>query len=1022
VGTNGSEDVQVPGRDWFLLRKSGLFLSAQNTARMRDYLGPVLNDSNAQVYFRLVSGMILKSTMEQMGMSSTQARLLLERVAKSGRKFDEVPLAEVGELPRGLDDLYARWDRPMARMAVIPYLVMPLATAHHASGFQHFFSSTIAADGSSDKKCSNMNTASPLSAVQSRIDSTRAKLEALTNGVRNATDLFEKSSREIDRLTGKVQGLSNEIDERSRCLDSIRDRLMRGADMPTPACLAKAKSLMDEAKMGDAWAKFTAANLPNPKGDYSVRQELDLALKILEARLKLSKETLVSLKEKLAKATQELAQNEEKAKKLGADRQAQAETARSLQEEDARLKQELDALQTLRFKLDRRELSDDQIQQAIKDTPERNRRIEAIKARLPAILEAQSKLQAATTVIATQTEFISRAIGDGRVQIRSLESQIGNAQSGQSNEVAGLEKQVADENAKFLKANDAYNFGEYVLSALSRGLTELSQARDAELASLKREEALNATLKTALGSASTAKDGSWESLRAEVAGLESQLAYYRGEGHMGWFLEVDCPVREQLDAGQTGIFISRGTASAKPLAAAPASAVDGGKWGLFNMDYSHFQAAIDGGLLMNLNDYIRTSVEQIVKDLDFAIAQYMDPSAPRCGPAASYGAAAPDLMGTAFAIWDEGGDDQARSRFNCKGQNNKQAFMSSLSRFLEFTGGTLDQALPRTNDAIERQAIQALLIEMRVLSGAAREDAQGPASDQRRDGLIRALIKVLAYDYDEAAGNSQRFQSAQDIRLAGAAPGKEIPKEAAAQLAPDSIQQLYESVRLYTGPLTKSEFDTGLMLKKNDQVKLLSIESPGGGVVRAGWARIQISDLGGGLREFWITASALVAPPQTAQPPAGTGKEVAAATVVPGSFDCPLRRLVTAMHGTVFARMIPEIKLSPAETFWRVNIQASNKTTPASPDKTYVACEVYTQPGKIAMAGVPSSWRNRDGVDLSKTLAVRIVEVKRGPDSKYVPVEEYGGFVTAWVLGGYQAVPRLDLGPPLEGEPWTVIR
>src|SRR6185437_16643835 len=71
VGNRPGAAVQVQARDWFLLRRSGFFLPSTNVQRPLDEYGPVLTDSNAQVYYRLVSGMILKDTMRQMGMKAS---------------------------------------------------------------------------------------------------------------------------------------------------------------------------------------------------------------------------------------------------------------------------------------------------------------------------------------------------------------------------------------------------------------------------------------------------------------------------------------------------------------------------------------------------------------------------------------------------------------------------------------------------------------------------------------------------------------------------------------------------------------------------------------------------------------------------------------------------------------------------------------------------------------------------------------------------------------------------------------
>src|SRR6185312_15940088 len=123
----------------------------------------------------------------------------------------------------------------------------------------------------------------------------------------------------------------------------------------------------------------------------------------------------------------------------------------------------------------------------------------------------------------------------------------------------------------------------------------------------------------------------------------------------------------------------------------------------------------------------------------------------RCGYPPQIGSAMLDLLGSAYSAWNQGSTDKARDKRVCQNDESKKNFITALTHFLGFSGTTLDQALPRANSAdgnslIERQAIQALVKEMRILAGLSREDIP---SDQRRDTLIRALLKVLAYDYDQ---------------------------------------------------------------------------------------------------------------------------------------------------------------------------------------------------------------------------------------------------------------------------------
>lgn len=914
----------------------------------------------------------------------------------------------------------------MARLAIIPYLVLPLSTANNESGFQHFFAGPIVND-SADKKCLSIETAAPLGPIQTKIKEERAKLEELAAGVQRASDLAEESGREIDRLTAKAKLMSSDVDGRSQCMDMIRERISREAPMPAADCLEGAKIVLAEAGLSAQWSQFVATNLTNTKGDYSVRQELEAGLKDTEARLQFTRQSLTSAADKRNQLNSELTQNAEKIKGLEGDKASLGKEEQTLSDEESTLKGELQKLQILRFKLESgtlaQEMPETGVQQAIQATPERNRRIDAIKARLPVILAARGKLQVNVAAVLTQIEFLKRSIDDGRARQHALETQIGGPSSGLTKELADLQKQVEEANAKFLKASDAYSFSEYILSALAKKINGLTQDRDAQLTDLKKEQANNASLLSALNAAVKLKNVSWDGLQKEVENLQRQLVNYTDEKHMGWFLELECHSREQIDADKTGVFIGRApyksTTGPVKIDGAP---VEGGKWGLFNLDYAHFQDEIEKGILLDLPSYIRLAVQQSIKNLDFVIAQSLDSTAQHCGTLGAFNSAIVDLLGSAFAIWNDGSDDQARAKSYCKSEA-KQGFVAGLTKFLSFDGSVLDQALPRGDgdEGLERRAIFGLVTEMRTLvSGSPTAD---PDSLKRRDNLVRSLIRVLAFDYEKAISQMRDFQTKRDYRMATAAPGRSIAPDVASKLTADSVQTVMEQTKLYRLPIAKPEAEAGVNLAVNDQVKILPAVPAGQPVVRAGWVQVKTAT-----GAFWMAASALTAT-KAGEAPLKSGQAASPGTdglKISDVKECPLRRLVTVVRGTQLDRGLPPLKpeMYSREGDWRLNAKAGSRITPADRGKTYVACEIFTLPGKPALASNSANYRNYNGVDYTKILGLRIIEVRRveeGETVRYQPLEDYGGFIQAWFISAEEVRPRLDLGAQLDAN-WSPVK
>lgn len=1034
VGSSGNVDVQVLPRDWFLLRNPHFTYSnaGKDVRQMTEYFGPVLDENNGQLYYRLMSGMILKEAMVQMGMKPHQARQLMTEIESSGRSFDQLPLNEMGPLPTGLSTLVNEWDRPMTRLGILPYLTLPLSIANSQSSFQHFYFGRIE-DTQGQKTCATARKVPPIAAVQVKIDERQKKVDQLNQGVQSAISAFEQSTREVLRLTNRVKQQSAEIDQAMGCFAAIKDRVARGAAMPDEECLRRAQGVMVEAKLAGQWDKFVNVNLKNDKGDFNLRQELDVELKRLEARLDGARASLSALQESRDKIQSEQVQNEQKAQKLQQDRQNQTDIERKLDQEAQALNSEYQELQSISHKLDQgvlnQEMSDQKVKEEIDKTPIRNLRMDKIKSQLTLLLENKRKLQANQSTIMTQVEYLSRTMDTNRAQLESSIAQIGDANKGLVQEVAKLEAQVAELNQRYLAASDQYNFSEYVVSVLTRQLITLGKSRDEDFGRLRKEEAASAGYKNEIAKAEKVRDDALPALQTDITALNAQLGNYRDPAKMGWFLEDDCGSRTQFDSLATGIYLSRAPMS--NTVSNGNGLVDGGKWGLFNLDFNYFKESIQQGVLLNVPEYLRLSISYMIGNYDAALAQYLDSSTAKCaemGNGSSFANSVVGLMGSAFSIWNAGSTPEARTQAYCQKSEARTSYVSSLNQFMAFHASVLDRALPQFSknapqELIERQAIMALTREMAILTGSQSVSVDATT---RREQLVKALIKILAYDYEAAISKTQaQFKDSSKYQFASQAPGATPSANEVAKIAVGSTQvvQNIGVTRLYKAPVARSENEMGQTLSVNDEVRVLPIDPSRPEVsVQAGWVRVQTQKTGE--TAVWIPAWTISAQALVDE----KSREI---YDLSDSAKCPVRRIVSGItnfadNDTVVARYLPELSLFATKRpgVWALSAKASAKAAVASTQKIYVACEFFTSAGKLAMDNVAGIYRNFNGVDYANVIAIRIVEVRAedmgGGVYRYIPVESEGGFVPTWMPQKSTQQPRIILGNQLDAKTWSL--
>jgi hypothetical protein len=936
-------------------------------------------------------------------MNPSQAVRYLESVQESGADFATTPLNKLGPLPKGLAELYDNWDRPLYKMALLPYLLLPLSVAYDQSNLQHFALAGVD-DKPAQKTCSAITSVYPLGPIQTRINDRTKVGDDLATELRNAQARLQQSNMSQVRMTQELRNYSGQIDSALGCFSSVNNRVSRGGTMPTEACLKMAQEVMVAAQLQAEWTKFTAQNLKNESGDFTDKQQAEEKLKNLETRLSETQALIQSLKDQQAKAQQEQTLAGEKVRQLTVDLVSQkAEETRSSGEKSA-LQDELKAIQTLNHKLETGtfEGSEAEKQAAIAATSERAKRMATIRTRLSQILQTEVKFQVNQAAIVRQVEFLSATIDQKKAALASIQSQLGGQPNGLESRAASLTKEVKAATDNFLQVSDQAKFSEYVVSILNRRLSELSKSRDDLFGAVKKEEALAETYKVQIAAAQKNLDTQSPPLVKDVTDLESMIASYKDVANMGWFLETDCAARANFAQGKLGIYLSRAKITAPPLPAASKqnpspklsiSPSDAGRWGLFNMDYNVFKAAIQNGVLLNVSANVQMAVQQIVDNYDYALAQQLDPSVTKCAdPEANRGHVG-NALRVAFSIWNLGNDDAAKSKsLACKSaatnQNQTNAanpardFQISLGKLIAFEGTVLDLALPKAGrshakDLIERDAIQLLGRELAPLTGFPKKGAAN------RDLLIKAMIRVLATDY-EVEAQKQRASSTDagrfDFVFATQAPGGELTGGTALQIGVEYPVNTLASVMLYNAPVADAVNASGFQISFRDKVKVLS-------TVRAGWVKVLVRQ-----REFWMPARAIASQILTDD----SGVAVSGFQKLQ---NCAQPRLVNLRGVRSAQRLVSNIQTTTDRRgVARINFAGTAKVAPALGSKTYLSCEKFSLNGQVA--------------------AIRLVEVQvlkaANGETIYIPSEDIGGYA----LMNAQLVEGASIDPVT----WSIIQ
>jgi hypothetical protein len=350
VGRGAEYDVNLQKRDWLSLKSvESVYAhqvdSDQNLSNELGYIGPKLNSYNAQMYYRLMTGLILKESLKQMGLSGLSSRRFYDSVLEKGLDFEKTPLSEMGQLPPLLQNLFINFKRPVTRQAFIPYLLMPLAVAHHQSDFRHFLDTENRSDF--NKVCKKLDRFSPLLWTSNEYNAKKVEIEKLNREYEDVLALLKRSKLESVRLTELLNKQTSEQTFKTNCLNSLKDRINSGSKMPSTECLDSLKEEVVSSSGKDVWERFENKNLMNETGDFIILQKSEEALNKIKAKIDAENQKLVELEETKAEVETSLKENKVSLHLLKESLSKKKEEVLSLDNEYKALKANLSKIQKL---------------------------------------------------------------------------------------------------------------------------------------------------------------------------------------------------------------------------------------------------------------------------------------------------------------------------------------------------------------------------------------------------------------------------------------------------------------------------------------------------------------------------------------------------------------------------------------------------------------------------------------------------------------------------------------------------
>ena len=1024
VGSESDDEIRLSQREWFLLKPAELVYGQQVDKSSQvelGYTGPRLNAYNAQMYYRLVTGMILKETMLLMGLNSFEAKRYYDSAAEKGLNFETASLSEIGNLPSVLQNLYINFKRPSARQALLPYLITPLAIANHQSDFRHFLETENISDF--NQTCRLMTDIAPMSLVQSDLLLKKTEIDEIDRSYQDALALLKTSKLESVRLTELLSNKTAEESIKTSCLNELKNQVNKGAAAPKEACVQLAGQIVEASAGLNTWTKFQNQNLQNKEGDYVSLQKAKSELEETESLI-LSKngiqESQIQLKENIQS---ELSKDESSLKVLKQELSKQNLAMVALDEDYKSLKAELLTLQEISSDLDQGKFQSENdetaVLNAISETGEREQQINAIKVKLPLVLENKTSVQRLQTVIDTQINFLAQKIESAKVQLNSMNADLSEELEQTLSE---LENEKEVKLLSYRAALDSYNFSDYILSLISKDVFNVESEKTALFQNLEKEKAAAFVYEQNAEELKALRSGQLPALQAEYNLLTDKIDAYSSNSQMGWYLDQTCDSKKAQS-----VFLSRA-----PLDLSLEDLVSdddlNGRWGLFNLDYKNYSNSLNSGLALNLQKYINLSVRKIISHYDYMNLEYYSSNSSCSEISKEPSQALKDQIVGSYSMWTGGeSSDQYNSGFCKLSGAQADSFGNSLNEMINYSGSLLDQTLPEIGVhspkiTLEREAYYWLTKEVQVLAGLASDSDL----ENRREGLIKSLVKVLANDYNkETEEESSDKGEKRQVQIATSAPGAELYNKVELTIGSEQNINTIGEVELYSAPIDEDVYKAGVTLSLNDKVEVLEISNDfPGQSVKANWVRVMIrsprlSSLSNG--SFWMPAWPLTYDKFVS----ANGEPVYPSM---SEVDCPVKRLIKELTNfkdsdKYVTRLLPEIKTSEYDNgLWQMSWRDNEKTSPAYTDRgTYIACELFGVEGQTAAPSLPNGLSSAD-FDYTKIQGIRIITVDSIQDVNgktfYIPTENYGGFVHSWIPGRNIERPRIILGEELDAD-WS---
>jgi len=1021
IGEGSDFDLQVKELDWYMLKNSLSTLTRRAEIANEDgvglngvdYWGPRLNEFNAQRYYRLITGLILQeSLIKATGLSQVEARSFYNRASSLGLNFDTSPLSEFGSLPGQMSFLFENLEKKTILSSLIPDIIAPLAIAYHSTKLRHFY------EGFDNvRQCNNIYDLKPVSLNWETINLRQEEYDKLEAEIEEKKSILEQVKIEKDQASQALQYSTSQLGFFSGCFNQFNQSVESRVESIDLNCRERSvlninSSTELNVNITTPMNTFFQAIESYPEGLFLAYNNNISDISLLELAIGYKKQGIESIEGSKTELEAEVELNNSNLASLAQLFSEKENSLEALQIKRALLAQELEKLNNEKIELltrsveERGELSEE-TQLLTEQIPESELRVSAILAEITEIDSLSASYNTDLQALEIQIAYLENRNKDLSLQISSITDQTFNL----------VEKSIEELEAELsVEKDESILLAKYRNSALVvlNSMSSFIELLETDLEEKTNEFSLRSTRVTDLEAELIALEESFETTGpAVLEGFQTALQEvenYIGEnGALSWFLEKDCKTQEL--SNEAPLFISRNKFSDDyQITESPVS-----KWGLFNINLKNYKNTIASGDLLNLKKHISHAVSVISDHLNYSNSFLIGDSA-NCinnSPINS--------IVSSFSMWNESSDSDESNEGFCQIQTQEaKEFRDSLFELINFEDSLLNAVLPQAQYSsveflVEREALEAISSAFKNL--LAEDD-----SNIDKEGFIKAIIKVIANDYnEEIQKGSQGRDDGYTIKLADEAPGAELYKEVNLEIGETYEIKTLGQVDLYSSPLDNSESLTGEFLSFGDEVKVVQIDEENSSSVRSNWVKVEVLSLNN--QSYWMPAWSLTYKDMVNS----QGESVQ----LIDSNACPLNQLVEEVtnfdnNDPIVTRFLKEIELVEEVelNYWKFDWTKNKenriaKTGPTRAGITHIACDVFYVDGLNAIGEtISQEYESYAGVNNKLALGISIVEAKLVEDAKgrsyYLPIENrYDGYVPVWLHGKNSQRPRIILGEKL---------